>query len=123
MLEDNKVPQKTESFYEAEPLRPRSDVQYVSQSVDLSELIREVKLLRKSVESLAESLKKEEVKEQVEVEIEKPVEFEEKDPLIINAAEFYGSSKSLKKAIKEETLEEKKMMEEETNQKKRKKGR
>lgn len=121
MLEDNKVPQKTESFYEAEPLRPRSDVQYVSQSVDLSELIREVKLLRKSVESLAESLKKEEVKEQVEVEIEKPVEFEEKDPLIINAAEFYGSSKSLKKAIKEETLEEKKMMEEETNQKKEKK--
>jgi hypothetical protein len=37
----------------------------------------------------------------------KAVEFEEKDALIINAAEFYGSSKSLKKAIKKNHLKKK----------------
>lgn len=121
-LEDEQVKPKAETYHETESYRrERPEVSYVQQTVDLSELIREVKLLRQSVEVLAEAMKKE---KEVPTEIisQKKVEsFEEKDPVIINAAEFYGSSKSLKKAIKEESLEEKKMMEEETSQKKEKK--
>ncbi|MBN2268814.1 MAG: hypothetical protein V3569_00615 [Acholeplasmataceae bacterium] len=123
MHEDEKV--ETEAEQQPQPAdvyKPRrSEVQYVQQSVDLSELIREVKLLRQSVEALSVSMKKEESHEEVLVEEQKPMEFEEKDPLIINAAEFYGSSKTLKQAIKEESLEENQMIEEETSQKKEKK--
>lgn len=122
MLADEEKVSKQVKEHKQDLYRPqRPDVQYVQQSVDLTELIREVKLLRQSVEALAETVKKQEIKEEVVVEPKKAVEFEEKDALIINAAEFYGSSKSLKKAIKEESLEEKKMMEEETSQKKEKK--
>ena len=121
MLEDEKVIEQKESHHASEPYHPqRTEVQYVQQTVDLSELIREVKLLRQSVETLIENMKSDQTPIE-EIKKDEKVEFEEKDPLIINAAEFYGSSKSLKKAIKEESLEEKKMMEEENNQKKEKK--
>ncbi len=121
MHENEKVVPEAEE-QPADVYKPRSsEVQYVQQSVDLSELIREIKLLRQSVEALSVSMKKEDVQEERVVEQQKPMEFEEKDPLIINAAEFYGSSKTLKQAIKEESLEENQMIEEETSQKKEKK--
>lgn len=112
--------EKVEEVQRTPYTQARPEVQYVSQNVDLSGLIREMRLLRESVEKLVEAMKPVSVQE-VEKSEKKIETFDEKEALIINAAEFYGSSKSLKKAIKEESLEEKKMMEEETSQKKAKK--
>lgn len=72
-------------------------VQYVQSSIDLSELVSEIRLLRQTI---TESLKQPE-------HIEQPfVEKEHEEPVMINTAEFYGKPKSLKKIIKGDEIAE-----------------
>jgi len=72
-------------------------VQYVQSTVDLSELVAEIRLLR---ETLAQAMK------QPEQEEAPFVEKEHEAPVLINTAEFYGKPKSLKKIIKSDEIAE-----------------
>lgn len=72
-------------------------VQYVQSTVDLSELVNEIKLLRQTI---AEATKQPDV-------VDEPfVEKEHQQPVMINTAEFYGKPKSLKKIIKADEVQE-----------------
>lgn len=72
-------------------------IQYVQSTVDLTELVNEIKLLRQTI---AEATKQPDAIE------EEFVEKEHQQPIIINTAEFYGKPKSLKKIIKEDEVQE-----------------
>lgn len=107
------TPQVTEEIepivekVEEEPVQPvkqqpvqqpyTGPVQYVQSTVDLSELVNEIKLLRQTI---AEATK------QTEVVDEPFVEKEHQQPVMINTAEFYGKPKSLKKIIKADEVQE-----------------
>lgn len=107
------TPQVTEEIepivekVEEEPVQPvkqqpvqqpyTGPVQYVQSTVDLSELVNEIKLLRQTI---AEATKQPEV-------VDEPfVEKEHQQPVMINTAEFYGKPKSLKKIIKADEVQE-----------------
>ncbi len=107
------TPQVTEEIepivekVEEEPIQPikqqpvqqpyTGPVQYVQSTVDLSELVNEIKLLRQTI---AEATKQPEV-------VDEPfVEKEHQQPVMINTAEFYGKPKSLKKIIKADEVQE-----------------
>lgn len=107
------TPQVTEEIepivekVEEEPVQPvkqqpvqqpfTGPVQYVQSTVDLSELVNEIKLLRQTI---AEATK------QPDVVDESFVEKEHQQPVMINTAEFYGKPKSLKKIIKADEVQE-----------------
>jgi hypothetical protein len=107
------TPQVTEEIepivekVEEEPVQPvkqqpiqqpyTGPVQYVQSTVDLSELVNEIKLLRQTI---AEAPKQPDVSE---AEL---VEKEHQQPVMINTAEFYGKPKSLKKIIKADEVQE-----------------
>jgi hypothetical protein len=82
----------------------RGPVQYVQQSIDLTDLIQEIRMLRETIEG---AIKQPEIEmiEEVTVPEEKPV-VEKSEPVVINTAEFYGKPKSLKKIIKKEEVDE-----------------
>ena len=107
------TPQVTEEIepivekVEEEPVQPvkqqpvqqpyTGPVQYVQSTVDLSELVNEIKLLRQTI---AEATKQPDV-------VDEPfVEKEHQQPVMINTAEFYGKPKSLKKIIKADEVQE-----------------
>ncbi len=107
------TPQVTEEIepivekVEEEPIQPikqqpvqqpyTGPVQYVQSTVDLSELVNEIKLLRQTI---AEATKQPDV-------VDEPfVEKEHQQPVMINTAEFYGKPKSLKKIIKADEVQE-----------------
>lgn len=107
------TPQVTEEIepivekVEEEPVQPvkqqpvqqpyTGPVQYVQSTVDLSELVNEIKLLRQTI---AEATKQPDI-------VDEPfVEKEHQQPVMINTAEFYGKPKSLKKIIKADEVQE-----------------
>jgi hypothetical protein len=95
--------------------KPLSSVQYVSQTVDLSDLISEIRLLRQAVEQSNEiKLQSMQVQEQTEEDFtirKRPSDAGE--PLVVNSAEFYGKAKNLKEIIKsDEASEREKFIEE-----------
>lgn len=82
----------------------RKEVQYVQSSVDLSDLVNEIRLLRQSVEHIYQQTGIKPVLEEEMVEEKESVDANQ--PLIINTAEFYGEPKSLKKIVKRDEVDE-----------------
>jgi hypothetical protein len=95
--------------------QPVQSVQYVSQTIDLSDLISEMRLLRQAVEQSNEiRLQSMQVQETGEEDVtlrKRPSDAGE--PLVLNSAEFYGKPKNLKDIIKsDEANEREKFIEE-----------
>ena len=84
----------------------KGPVQYVQTKIDLSELVQEIRLLRKSIEAIIPE------PEEIEEEMKVPQE----ETVIINTAEFYGKPKSLKKIIKKDEADEREKFVEEKKQ-------
>ena len=82
----------------------RGPVQYVQQSIDLTDLIQEIRMLRQTIQEVVKQPEIEVIEEVKEPE-EKPAD-EKGEPIMINTAEFYGKPKSLKKIIKKEEIDE-----------------
>lgn len=82
----------------------RGPVQYVQQSIDLTDLIQEIRMLRQTIQEVVKQPEIEVIEEVKEPE-EKPAD-EKGEPVMINTAEFYGKPKSLKKIIKKEEIDE-----------------
>ena len=79
------------------PQTKETKVQYASLPFDLSELINEIKLLRKAVEKAVGD--NEEQMDYSEDNVSRAGNTSE--PLVLNTAEFYGNPKQLKKLVKE----------------------
>lgn len=103
----------------------KPQIQYVGQSINLDELVKEIKLLREAIEKNREDKKVEVVKEvteeepiiqpevvvQDEIEIEsledaQTMEVSQQEALILNTAEFYGDKKLYKKLQKKDEAAE-----------------
>lgn len=83
----------------------KETVQYVQQSLDMSELVHEIKMLREVVEHALQQDGKVEQKDLHAVK--KLTESSPTgEPVILNSAEFYGEPKSLKKIIKDDEANE-----------------
>jgi hypothetical protein len=83
----------------------KETVQYVQQSLDMSELVHEIKMLREVVEHALQQNGKVEQKDLHAVK--KLTESSPAgEPVILNSAEFYGEPKSLKKIIKDDEANE-----------------
>jgi hypothetical protein len=95
--------------------KPVSGVQYVSQNIDLSDLVSEIRLLRQAVEQSNEIRLQ---SAQIETQTEEDYTLRKKpsdagQPLVLNSAEFYGKAKNLKEIIKtDEANEREKFIEE-----------
>lgn len=111
--------EKVETKIEVEE---KEEVKYVAQSLNLDELVKEIKLLREAIE-------KRQIEKPVEKEEEKPIvvqpetvvqddlepealedaqtmEITQQEAIILNSAEFYGDKKLYKKLQKKEEAEE-----------------
>jgi hypothetical protein len=88
-----------EEVYKPQPRE--SQVQYASAPFDLSELVNEIKMLRKAVEKAVTD-------NQIQMDNSKdetPKAGSASEPLVLNTAEFYGNPKQLKKLVKEDEAE------------------
>lgn len=112
------TPEEPVSEVVEQPVQPQpqpiAGVQYVSQNIDLSELVKEIRLLRQAVEQSNEA-------RQQRPEVAGPEEnysirlkpSDAGEPLVLNSAEFYGKPKNLKEIIKiDEAAEREKFIEE-----------
>ena len=93
---EEKVEEVVEEAEEEVVQEEKKPVKYVQSSVDLSDLVAEIRLLRKAIENqniipISESLEN---------------EVSEDEDLIINTAEFHGKPKTLKKIIKHDEVDE-----------------
>ena len=103
----------------------KPQIQYVGQSINLDELVKEIKLLREAIEKNREEKKIEKIEEvteiepiiqpenvvQDEIEIEtledaQTMEVTQQEALILNTAEFYGDKKLYKKLQKKDEAAE-----------------
>ncbi|MDO9629730.1 MAG: hypothetical protein Q7I99_07490 [Acholeplasmataceae bacterium] len=85
------------------PVQRETQVQYAAAPLDLSELVNEIKLLRKSIEKAVEDNALQMSQETVE---QGPRAGSLSEPLVLNSAEFYGNPKILKKLVKNDEIEE-----------------
>jgi len=93
---EEKVEEVVEEAEEEVVQEEKKPVKYVQSSVDLSDLVAEIRLLRKAIENqniipISESLEN---------------EVSEEEDFIINTAEFHGKPKTLKKIIKHDEVDE-----------------
>lgn len=112
-VEEEKVEEK-----EPKPVVEKPQVQVVQSTFDMSELVNEIKKLRETFEvallsqKVLNAEKEEERSNAIQVSNPKS-DIPEVKPVVINSAEFYGDSKSLKKVIKnDEASEREKFIEE-----------
>lgn len=90
-----------------EEKQPNQSLQNVTYTVDLSELVHEIRLLRQAIEK-SNMIEKQEEDFTIRQRSEDAGE-----PMVLNSAEFYGNAKSMKQIIKsEENAEREKFIEE-----------
>lgn len=125
VVEEPVIEQEVEKVETKVETNEKPQIQYVGQSINLDELVKEIKLLREAIEKNREEKKVEVVKEvtekepiiqpenvvQDEIEIEtledaQTMEVSQQEALILNSAEFYGDKKLYKKLQKKEEAAE-----------------
>ncbi|MDY0074764.1 MAG: hypothetical protein WC992_00920 [Acholeplasmataceae bacterium] len=100
-VEEEVTPVEEKVEEEPKPvIKQEAPIQYVQSTVDLSELVLEIRHLRETLEKALE----EPIRQEVQTK-EEPIE-EGRDSVVINTAEFYGQPKSLKRIIKKDEIEE-----------------
>jgi len=103
--EIEEIEEKVEEEVVEEPVRvEKQPVQYVQSSLDLTDLVTEIRLLRKAIEERQEPV------------VVKQVEEASSEDVLINTAEFYGQPKTLKKIIKHDEIDEREKFIEEKKQ-------
>ncbi len=92
-----------------EQVEEQKPVQVIQQSVNFDALVAEVKALRETIADLKATKTEEPVVKEPEQVVEEPTEetiYPEKgEPIVVNTAEFAGSSKNFKKIMKSEIQE------------------
>lgn len=98
------VETKVEAKEEVQPAP--APVQQVMQTVDISELVEEIRKLREAVEKVSARVEEEPKQQQASIQ-ELPEQLPEaREPIVLNSADFYGKPKSFKKVLKKEEIEE-----------------